>query len=458
VADHAGNEERDEELGAAIRQLYVPPAGEDFYATLYARLEAEEAAMRPAVQRARRRWLTPAGFSAVAAVVAIVVLMTWVGLPGRDRSGLLGPGRAEAITLEEMQGIVTATLTSVRTLQGEVTIERLGGRAPFTDPEETRFSFALTSQGDHRMTALGGVSDHSYDAEEGLQRIVVPGFGSNAPSVSESRGLSAGPPDPSPDRSLLARSLGFLVRTFLGVRADVPVVETELDGRPVWRAVVPLGRDRTLEVAVDRETGFPLETIMREPAVVGPGDRVLEHVRVSKLVVDEPISRERFRLAFPAGVAAPTPINLGFRRVALGDVERQVGYRPLLPRDVPDGFELVEVATARQSAGTGRNNPISQNVVSMAYQRGFDRIVVSTRSTGADPSRWSDPLASTEDQGEPQPVRVRGGALDGATAVVVLGREGYHLWAVTDQLVVTITGDASQEQLLAMAGSLAPRG
>src|SRR5205085_4809097 len=87
-----------------------------------------------------------------------------------------------------------------------------------------------------------------------------------------------------------------------------------------------------------------------------------------------------------------------------------VGYRPFLPTDLPGGFERAEVTAAAEGPSTGSEgmNPAAPGVVSVAYRRGFDRIVVTTRRTdgigrchqevpGSDPSAcWADPLASGE--------------------------------------------------------------
>ena len=76
-------EERDEELGAAIRQLDVPPPREDFYPRLLARLEAEAAAEAEGPTHPRWRWKagSPRWLSVAAAVLVIVLIASWVGLP-----------------------------------------------------------------------------------------------------------------------------------------------------------------------------------------------------------------------------------------------------------------------------------------------------------------------------------------------------------------------------------------
>jgi len=150
----------------------------------------------------------------------------------------------------------------------------------------------------------------------------------------------------------------------------------------------------------------------------------------------------------------------GFRRVALGDVAGAVGYAPLVPTRVPNGFRLAAVAVAAEAAptGAGAGNPPSRNVVSLAYRRGLDRIVVTTRRAGD--GRWTDPLASGEGfVDHPEPVALDAGALAGAVGHVVLSPHGVpHLWALDDGLVITVAGDLSRGELVAVAGSLRTRG
>ncbi len=101
-------------------------------------------------------------------------------------------------------------------------------------------------------------------------------------------------------------------------------------------------------------------------------------------------------------------------------------------------------------------NPVAGGVVSLAYRRGFDRIIVTTRLVGADPSLWSDPLASGEGFiDHPETVVLTGGALNGLEAELLIDpRAVPHVWAMTDSLVVTVSGDLTRAELLAVAESL----
>jgi len=186
-----------------------------------------------------------------------------------------------------------------------------------------------------------------------------------------------------------------------------------------------------------------------------------------------PVDPASFTIDLPAGVT-PFRQDVGFRSVGLPQVQAAVGYRPVLPApaSLPPGYQMAEVTVATQAQPTGAEgaNPPSRNVVSVAYRRGFDRIVVTTRSTGTarrcstvlpgsgSTACWADPLASGEGfVDQPQRFTAGAGALAGAQAELVLSPRGVpHVWTIDDRLVVTVAGDASAEELRRMAESFAP--
>jgi hypothetical protein len=374
---------------------------------------------------------------------------------------------------------VSTALSSLRSLTGEVSVEcevsfgdclppDAGGRTTL------RWSFVTTAAGDERVTAIGRRDDVAYSAARREQRSISDG---RPPAVVISN-LPAGPPDFAARPSVLRRDVAAVVRAFLSTTDDVPVTEVTEQGRPAWRLLAPVtpnklaGPGRSgdqLEVVVDHETGFPLritETL---------AGRFLHEVRLSNLVVDAPVDPATFTLDLPAGVA-PFRQDVGFRALALAQVQAAVGYQPVLPAAaaLPAGYQLAEVTVATQAQPTGAEgaNPPSRNVVSVAYRRGFDRIVVTTRSTGtarrcsitlpgSDPTAcWADPLASGEGVlDQPERFTVAAGALAGAQAELVISPRGVpHVWTLDSRLVVTVAGDASAAELHRLVDSFAPAG
>jgi hypothetical protein len=96
--------------------------------------------------------------------------------------------------------------------------------------------------------------------------------------------------------------------------------------------------------------------------------------------------------------------------------------------------------------------------VSLSYRRGLQQLVVTTRLVGRDRGAWEDPVSAIDATRSPQPVTFSGGALDGLAGEIVLDPTTVpHLWALGDDLVVTIAGDLSGAELVQVAESLEPR-
>jgi len=149
----------------------------------------------------------------------------------------------------------------------------------------------------------------------------------------------------------------------------------------------------------------------------------------------------------------------GYRRVSLREVAGAVDYSPLVPQRVPAGFKLAEVAVSTSGAPTAPDNPPSRNVVSVAWQRGFDRFVVTMRETGPDRSRWQNPFRSVDPRAgdAPEPLTIATGSAAGGIGQIGVGVGiGQHAWAVSDRLLVTASGDLTREELIQVLGSLQP--
>jgi hypothetical protein len=466
--------ERDDRLGQELRALPVPDHRPDFFARLAARLDQETRPVRP-------RWRPPAlvGFAAAAAVVLAVVGVASLvtdRFPGRPGPVPPGPPATRLISATEVRVRMSSAFASLRTLRGTLTVEcavNTGACAPPIGGGRTtlRWTFVTDAAGDERVTGIGRQDDTAYSASRREQRVLSDG---NQPAQVISN-LPAGPPDFAARPSVLRRDVASVVRAFLATTDDVPVTEVSEQGRAAWRLVAPVIPNKLagpgasgdqLDVVVDRQTGFPLritETL---------AGQFLDEVRLSDLVVDDPVDPATFTFDVPTG-SRTFRQDVGFRAVTLDQVAAIVGYRPVLPsaNSLPPGYQLAEVtvATTAQSTGSEGANPRSRNVVSVAYRRGFDRIVVTTRATGTavpcsttapgtgSTACWADPLASGEGfVDQPQPFTVGGGALAGARAELVISPRGVpHVWTIDARLVTTVGGDASAVELRRMAESFA---
>ena len=168
------------------------------------------------------------------------------------------------------------------------------------------------------------------------------------------------------------------------------------------------------------------------------------------LDVDQPLPADEFAVQFPAG-AEVLHTNAGFVNVDRAGAAKVVGYRPLLPSAVPAGFRLAAIAVARETepTGPGGSNPPSRDVVSAVYRRGLDEFLVTTRQRVA--GTWRDPFAVEGVDLSSEQVPLAGAS---RAELVLDSRTVPHLWALTDRLVVTVSGDLDRAQLLAVARSL----
>jgi hypothetical protein len=447
---------RDEELGAALRELEVPEHAPAFFAELDRRLARSRGASAPGrwprVRRRRVRWGLRLAAAAVVAAVAAAALAV---LASERSPQIVAP---EVASAAQIKAKVRTSLANLDNLSGV-----LASDGPERD-DVARWRFALTARGDLRLAGPGEGELITYDAAAGIVRSAQrsASLGESPIFYAERRGVAPGPPDAGTPTLSHLDELGAFVRALLA--ADDPRVrETTYEGRPAWRldvdavpnAIVPeLSADR-FEITVDRATGMPVQVVERRRGAF------LREIRIEELAVDRGLPPDTFRLAFPEG-AEVMRSDGGFRSVGLDDAAGIVGYPPLVPSHVPDGYELVEVAVAQEAGATGTEggNPPSRMVVSLSYRRGLDQLLVTTRLAAAPAGyAWSDPLATGEGfVDRPEPVVLADGALRGVRAQLVIVPRGIpHLWALADELVVTVGGDLSRAELVKVAESLARR-
>ncbi len=427
---------RDERLGAALRELDVPEHRPEFHRELRRRLAAEDAVRRP-----RARWGLRAG--AVAAVAAIALVA--IGIPRMHRTpSVAGPDTATAAVVKAH---LRKALIEMRNLSGVLVADGPAQGAT------ARWTFALDAAGDVRLEGPAAGEVITYDAATGIARSAQHSASLGASTVfyAERDGVAPGPPDQGPPTWILPDELSAYVRAALAA-GDPAVHELTYEGRPAWRldvATIPnqiapeLSGDN-LEVTVDQTTGMPVRVVERKNGAL------LRELRIEQLAVDTTLPADTFRLTFPAGAEVMRSDD-GFHRVTLAQAEAAAGYAPLVPGSVPAGYRLAQVAVARESAPTGKEggNPPSRMVVSLSYRRGIDQFLVTTRLRG--PGAWGDPLASPEGFVD-HPESVVAGDLQ--AKIVVSPHATPHLWALTKNLVVTVGGDLSREELLRAAASL----
>jgi hypothetical protein len=343
------------------------------------------------------------------------------------------------------------TLATVQTVRGDLVYTSFDARTGRTTTRSQ--TFAMDAAGDLRVTDVGGPEDLAYDASLGVERAVTTSASiGTGRFYAERTGIAPGAPDAGPPGFALDRTLGAVVRGLAAAHSPRVTVIT-YDGRSAWQLDAPLEPNRIyadadrLQVTVDEATGFPVHVVTTLHG------ELRSELRVDRLVVDEPLPADEFQVAFPAG-AEVLRTDGGFRHVALADVASAAGYRPFVPAQLPQGFRIETVAVAADAdpTGAGGSNPPSRDVVSLQYRRGLDEIVVTTRRRTE--GVWTDPFGVEGVSLSPEHV-VPGGALGTVPAEIALGaRTVPHLWTITGDLVVTVSGDLDRAQLLSVARSL----
>ena len=460
-----GEEMRDDVLRAELSELEVPEHAPDFKARLRAWLEEDVASRdslpgservmplpptrRKRVTRRRYAWLPAAG----AAVVAALVVAIMIGEPGVT---------PRVATAAEVRGAVAQAWATADKVRGILVSQ--SSAPPDRKQEERRWRFVITARGDVRLTAITRPGDIVYDADDNIERGLNPSESISDSDVlfgSEIRGLAPGPPDQTSSITALDRALGSVVRALAASRGG-DVRETTYEGREAWLLETDLPvpeKDEEfwpdhLEVVVDQETGFPLR------AIASNSGKTIYETRIEDLEVGGALPQDAFTIGFPPGVEVFRS-DAGFRRVTLDEARSIVGYDPLAPRSVPEGYELSEVAVAKRAGATGpfEGNPATTKAVSLSYRRGLDQFVVTTRLVGDSASAWSDPFATGEGLVRArEEKRFSSGALAGRNGELVIDPlVEPHVWALTQDLVVTVSGDLTRNELLQVAESLETR-
>jgi hypothetical protein len=452
---------RDRELGAALRALEVPEHRPEFHAELRRRLAEQSATRLDDVRRRRtRRGVGP--WALRAALVAAVAALAFVAYDAfrSENSPAPGIGVVETATAAEIKAQVRHALSAVRNLSGVLVYD--GSEKG----DERRWRFVLTDRGDFRLTGLNLVDNIAYDASTGVERSLNPSasIGGDTLFPAERRGIAPGLPDPGPSSWVLPRDFGAFVRALFAAE-DPRVREVTYEGREAWRldvavlpnAIVPQFSGDGFEITVDRATGIPVRVVETK------GGGFLRELRIVQLAVDREIPRGTFNIDFPPEAEVMRSDD-GFRRPAgLDQVAGLVGYRPLVPGWVPDGYELSEVAVAPGRGfptGPEAGNPDSTDVVSLSYRRGLHQFLVTTRLRHVPgfADVWDDPFRGEGQVWRPEHVVPRRGALSGVELnLVIVPRTIPHIWGLTDELAVTVSGDLSRNELLQITDSLEPR-
>lgn len=329
------------------------------------------------------------------------------------------------------------------------------------------------------------------DDPTGTSSLYVPAYSFTSPSYSyagqgeiavEYVDTPLGPPDAQQDASAWATMMDRA--NALSLLEHGTVKETTYDGRPALvvaadvtpgPVVVRKKRDGysvtrdydRFEMTVDKATWFPVRY------TTSLHGKVNHDARLTNIQLGVPVDSAQFEPAFPQGVVV-APLDEGFRRVGLDEAAHTFGYRPLAPTSLPNRFTFSLSAVAPRAVFelwvgyspllSNRRRIVTHDVTALRYRAGFLSFTVTTRlEKGMHDPLLADPFerwpAIGLAAGEAKTVTLHDGALAGERAKVSMPVSGVpHLWAFHDGLMVTIGGDLTAQQLLAVAESLQPLG
>ncbi|QXC61140.1 hypothetical protein KSP35_22985 [Aquihabitans sp. G128] len=410
----------------------------------------ETLADRAEQQRPRRRWGKPLALAAaVLVVLGLVAAAVTIGLSGRTPDG--------SVSDAELADTMATALSASRFLRVDVRVDEVG-----TDGSRSRTENRLTIADDGSWSTgrTDAIEQASYAAGFGLSRHVAALAGRDgAPATvlgSGQEGLSAGGPDPSADApGFLAdlQSAGTILRSRASARAGA----TRRGAMRTWTArrslgTGPDGATEAWEIEVRRSDGLPVRIERHR------GGALVRRIRFSGWTPASDLPDDTFVPALPAGAQVE---RFGFLATDLPAVVVLGRGQAVTPAALPEGFELSSVfvrgepAAGARSTGGGANPP-DRAVQSIAYQRGPERITVTTREAGDDPKAWQDPFAAAGATSPGTTTRTLGdGRFNQARVQVSADPRGRaRLWGVADGVVFTVAGDLTVAEALRVASSL----
>ncbi len=402
-------------------------------------------AIQASHRKPRRRWRKP-----IALIVAVLAVAGLIA--GAVAIGTSNPTPNGSVTGAELAVSVAAAFEASPYLLVDVVVEEpgVGGKAA-TTPVHLIFG----QDGSWVITRTDAIDRSTFDATAGeATRLTIVDGATGAAALSlagEDRGLAAGPPDPAATRPAALVDLaavGPLIRTEPERRAEA----TRVGGVATWTY------DRTLTaggerwaVSVRRSDGLPMRI---ERTLNGT---LVRRIRFSSWAPASDVPAGQFTQLLPSGTQ-PAITEHGFRSADLDAVRLLGNGAAVTPAWLPEGFEFAGVALrteapAGASTTGGGSNPPDVGVASTSYQRGPERITISTRSTTAPDSDWTDPFAVA--QGTPRRRTLGDGRFNQTPVRITTDAVGRaQLWGISDGTVFTVDGDITAAEVFRLAASL----
>jgi hypothetical protein len=272
-------------------------------------------------------------------------------------------------------------------------------------------------------------------------------------------------------------TLATQLRSLVADNPTIAVTDTTYEGRAAKQVTVQASGGAPAWVAtVDTQSGVTLAVRVLTSGSRSASDSAIvafhiEHLQINQSLPPATFAVERGLHASSGSTAgvggAPAPkivvedLTKGDparRFYAPGDLARVAPGTEVVPTRVPAGYRLAQLTRY----GDDRNRPVL-----LVYRRGMSEFLVSSYAlSGSNYSPSPDTRVAISafhrmtwpDRSEGDEfVRIKGGVLAGSPAVLYAGTDGHaSLIAWTDTREVSLQGDLSRAELLAVAGSLRP--
>jgi len=448
-------------VDALGREVLLPSGPAPFEAALAERLAAEPARGQP-LRRPRRRRLWLAGVAAVLVVATLVIASIVVSPAGRGPLPVptTTPGMApQQLTLAKVLVRAEQTAGGVRTLQGRFTRTETAMPTSRTLTSSYRFVFASPD----RVRVEGGPG-----AEARLQIIDGPAargiwVGREDPRPLVSTGLTLVRPQGQDALAPLSEGLTLWFRNRLE-DGDQPASLTRRQGRRVyvlrlryeWSLYAGPPLITHLEVWLDPTTFLPVRIQHQDRAK--PGRVIVRRdVRYTYQRVNGPVPPGAF--AVPRGAKVATAGQ--FRSMPLERARALASYKVAQLTTLPrPGWRLLRAGFAPVGRPTGSEglNPKGRDLVVAVYGSGLERLVLTTLLVDDQElyqGQYHDPFGGEGIQRVTRRYRLRAGAYAGTVAHLGLpSADAPYVWFRSGGVVVTLSGAATSQQLIAAAESL----
>jgi len=444
------------------REVLLPSGPAPFEAALAERLAAEPVDGQPLGQPRRRRRLWLAGMAAVLVVLALVAVSILVSPAGRGPLPVptTAPGpQPQLLTLARVLARAEQAASGVRTLRGRFT--RTETAMPTGRTVTTSYRFVFASPDRLRVEGGPGAQARLQINNGPAARRIWVDREDLRPVVST--GLPLVAPQDQDALAPLSEGLTLWFRNRLE-DGDQPASPTKREGRRVyvlrlryeWSLYAGPPRITHLEVWLDPATFLPVRIQHQDRAK--PGRVIVRRdVRYTYGRVNGPVPPAAF--AVPAGATFRAAGQ--FRPMPLGQARALASYKvPQVTRLPRAGWRLLRAGFAPVGRPTGSEgmNPQGQDLVVAVYGSGLERLVLTTLLVGDQElgsPQYEDPFGGEGIQRVTSRYRLRAGAYAGTVAH--LGRpsaDAPYLWFRSGKVVVTLSGAASSQQLIAAAESL----